>query len=168
MSDRVIDFYTKNELPLRLALFWMSSQVCTVAGSFIAFGVLRMRGVLGKEGWRLVPFIRRAAMICITDSILAIPTMNMPDGCSWWRALLLSSLVLPPSSRCLPDRPKPRHGTDRKDGLLSTRKLLLSPVFCGTIRPRVICITARLLRSSYSGRLFSTTISGLCILCGSL
>lgn len=36
---------------------------CTVAGSFIAFGVLRMRGVLGKEGWRSVSFIRRAAMM---------------------------------------------------------------------------------------------------------
>ncbi|KAF6757659.1 allantoate permease [Ephemerocybe angulata] len=45
-------FYTKNELPLRLALFWMSSNVCTIIGSFIAFGVLRMRGVLGREGWR--------------------------------------------------------------------------------------------------------------------
>jgi len=47
-----VDFYTKNELPLRLALFWMSAQVCTVLGSFLAFGVLRMRGLAGREGWR--------------------------------------------------------------------------------------------------------------------
>ncbi|KAK7683282.1 hypothetical protein QCA50_013544 [Cerrena zonata] len=45
-------FYTKNELPLRLALFWMSSNVCSIAASFIAFGVLRMRGVMGRAGWR--------------------------------------------------------------------------------------------------------------------
>ncbi|KAJ3995919.1 allantoate permease [Lentinula boryana] len=45
-------FYTKNELPLRLALFWMSSDLCSIVGSFIAFGVLRMRGVLGRAGWR--------------------------------------------------------------------------------------------------------------------
>ncbi|RXW22209.1 hypothetical protein EST38_g3632 [Candolleomyces aberdarensis] len=45
-------FYTKNELPLRLSLFWISMHVCTILGSFIAFGVLRMRGVLGREGWR--------------------------------------------------------------------------------------------------------------------
>lgn len=48
------DFYTKNELPLRLALFWMSSNVCSIMGSFIAFGVLRMRGLAGREGWRWV------------------------------------------------------------------------------------------------------------------
>ncbi|KAJ2915854.1 hypothetical protein MD484_g4575, partial [Candolleomyces efflorescens] len=45
-------FYTKNELPLRLTLFWISMHLCTILGSFIAFGVLRMRGILGKEGWR--------------------------------------------------------------------------------------------------------------------
>ncbi|KAJ3732568.1 allantoate permease [Lentinula guzmanii] len=45
-------FYTKNELPVRLALFWMSSNLCSIVGSFIAFGVLRMRGVLGRAGWR--------------------------------------------------------------------------------------------------------------------
>ncbi|TFY81172.1 hypothetical protein EWM64_g2843 [Hericium alpestre] len=45
-------FYTKNELPFRLSLFWMSSNVCSIVSSFISFGVLHMRGVLGKAGWR--------------------------------------------------------------------------------------------------------------------
>ncbi|KAG6856003.1 hypothetical protein H0H87_008480 [Tephrocybe sp. NHM501043] len=45
-------FYTKNELPVRLALFWMSSNACSILGSFIAFGVLRLRGLHGKAGWR--------------------------------------------------------------------------------------------------------------------
>ncbi|THU80658.1 allantoate permease [Dendrothele bispora CBS 962.96] len=45
-------FYTKNELPFRMALFWISSNVCSIIASFIAFGVLRMRGVLGRAGWR--------------------------------------------------------------------------------------------------------------------
>ncbi|KAK0192088.1 allantoate permease [Armillaria mellea] len=45
-------FYTKNELPFRLALFWISSNVCSILGSFIAFGVLHMRGVRGRAGWR--------------------------------------------------------------------------------------------------------------------
>ena len=46
------DFYTKNELPLRLTLFWISMHLCTILGSFLAFGVLRMRGILGRAGWR--------------------------------------------------------------------------------------------------------------------
>ncbi|KAF9057193.1 allantoate permease [Panaeolus papilionaceus] len=45
-------FYTKHELPFRLALFWMSSNVISIFGSFLAVGVLRMRGVQGKAGWR--------------------------------------------------------------------------------------------------------------------
>ncbi|KZT32683.1 allantoate permease [Sistotremastrum suecicum HHB10207 ss-3] len=45
-------FYTKNELPLRLAGFWASSNACSIIASFIAFGVLHMRGVAGRAGWR--------------------------------------------------------------------------------------------------------------------
>ncbi|PAV21541.1 MFS general substrate transporter [Pyrrhoderma noxium] len=46
------DYYTKTELPLRLAMFWISSYICNIVGSFIAFGVLHLRGAGGKEGWR--------------------------------------------------------------------------------------------------------------------
>ncbi|KAI0305175.1 allantoate permease [Multifurca ochricompacta] len=45
-------FYKKTELPFRLALFWMSANLCSIIASFIAFGVLHMRGVQGKAGWR--------------------------------------------------------------------------------------------------------------------
>ncbi|KAI0320484.1 allantoate permease [Amylostereum chailletii] len=45
-------FYTKNELPFRLALFWISSNVCSILASFLAFGVLHLRGTLNKAGWR--------------------------------------------------------------------------------------------------------------------
>ncbi|GJJ06898.1 hypothetical protein Clacol_001094 [Clathrus columnatus] len=45
-------FYKKTELPLRLAYFWASSNICSVVASFLAFGILHMRGVLGKAGWR--------------------------------------------------------------------------------------------------------------------
>ncbi|KAF8461311.1 allantoate permease [Gautieria morchelliformis] len=44
-------FYKKTELPLRLACFWASSNASTVVSSFLAFGILRMRGVFGKAGW---------------------------------------------------------------------------------------------------------------------
>ncbi|KAI0064885.1 allantoate permease [Artomyces pyxidatus] len=45
-------FYTKNELPYRLSLFWISSNICSIVASFLAFGILHMRGVLNKAGWR--------------------------------------------------------------------------------------------------------------------
>ncbi|KAI0772171.1 allantoate permease [Irpex lacteus] len=45
-------YYTKTELPIRLAFFWMSSNVCSIVASFLAYGVLHLRGVHGKAGWR--------------------------------------------------------------------------------------------------------------------
>lgn len=45
-------YYTKTELPIRLAFFWMSMNLCSIVGSFIAFGVLHLRGRAGKAGWR--------------------------------------------------------------------------------------------------------------------
>ena len=45
-------FYNKAELPMRLAIFWVSDAVAGIVASFLAFGILHMRGVLGKEGWR--------------------------------------------------------------------------------------------------------------------
>ncbi|KAL2871152.1 major facilitator superfamily domain-containing protein [Aspergillus lucknowensis] len=45
-------FYTSRELPTRLSLFWTTLSVTEIFGSFVAFGVLHMRGVLGWGGWR--------------------------------------------------------------------------------------------------------------------
>ncbi|KAL2826894.1 major facilitator superfamily domain-containing protein [Aspergillus cavernicola] len=45
-------FYTSRELPTRLSLFWTTLSITEIFGSFVAFGVLHMRGVLGCAGWR--------------------------------------------------------------------------------------------------------------------
>ncbi|KAG1850148.1 hypothetical protein F4604DRAFT_1959400 [Suillus subluteus] len=45
-------FYTKTELPMRLALFWMSLNFCGIVASFLASGTLHMDGVAGAAGWR--------------------------------------------------------------------------------------------------------------------
>ncbi|KAG2104391.1 allantoate permease [Suillus discolor] len=46
------DFYTKTELPVRLALFWMTMNFCAIIASFIAYGTLHMDGVAGAAGWQ--------------------------------------------------------------------------------------------------------------------
>lgn len=45
-------FYKKSEMPMRLAFFWFVDSMSGVVGSFIAYGVLHLRGVDGKAGWR--------------------------------------------------------------------------------------------------------------------
>ncbi|TFK41501.1 allantoate permease [Crucibulum laeve] len=78
-------FYTKHELPFRLALFWISSNICSIIGSFLAFGVLRMRGVAGKEGWRWLFLIE--GLITLTIGIATF--FKMPPSPtqtkSWFR-----------------------------------------------------------------------------------
>lgn len=45
-------FYTSLELPIRLSFFWVSYQTTTIVSAFLAFGVLRLGGHNGLEGWR--------------------------------------------------------------------------------------------------------------------
>jgi MFS family permease len=45
-------FYKGDELPIRLSYFWVSLTSTTVIGSFLAYGLLHLRGVNGWEGWR--------------------------------------------------------------------------------------------------------------------
>jgi hypothetical protein len=45
-------FYTGTRLPIRLAWYWMSSQLVDIGVGFAAVGLLSMRGILGYEGWR--------------------------------------------------------------------------------------------------------------------
>ncbi|KAF8203870.1 major facilitator superfamily domain-containing protein [Pholiota molesta] len=45
-------FYTKNELPIRLAFFWVSNYTSDMISAFVAAGILRLRGVHGQAGWR--------------------------------------------------------------------------------------------------------------------
>ncbi|KAJ5688514.1 Major facilitator superfamily domain general substrate transporter [Penicillium macrosclerotiorum] len=62
-------FYTKTEMPFRLAMFWFVDSMSGVIASFIAYGVLHMRGVDGREGWRWLFLIE--ALISLTIGFLS-------------------------------------------------------------------------------------------------
>lgn len=47
-------WYTKFELPIRLGFFWVILTVTALVSSFLAVGLLEMRGVAGKAGWWVV------------------------------------------------------------------------------------------------------------------
>lgn len=44
-------WYKSIELPTRLSWFWVSYQSTQVVSAFLAYGLLRLRGVNGMEGW---------------------------------------------------------------------------------------------------------------------
>jgi len=49
---RLSYFYTSKELPIRLSFFWTALDLTQIVTSIMAFGLLRMRGIHGLEGWR--------------------------------------------------------------------------------------------------------------------
>ncbi|CAI5760349.1 unnamed protein product [Candida verbasci] len=44
-------FFTSAELPVRLSWFWTTLSLVQIATALLAFGILRMRGILGWAGW---------------------------------------------------------------------------------------------------------------------
>ncbi|KAI0164279.1 major facilitator superfamily domain-containing protein [Hypoxylon sp. FL1284] len=53
-------FFKGTELPFRLALFWAMLRIVDIVSPVIAFGVLRLRGHAGQEGWRWLFLIEGA------------------------------------------------------------------------------------------------------------
>ncbi|TNY22145.1 major facilitator superfamily domain-containing protein [Rhodotorula diobovata] len=45
-------YYTRLELPIRLAAFWSINYIADMCTAFLAVGLLKMRGVGGYAGWR--------------------------------------------------------------------------------------------------------------------
>ncbi|KAJ3555922.1 hypothetical protein NM688_g2306 [Phlebia brevispora] len=78
-------YYTKTELPIRLAFFWMSSNVCSIVASFIAYGVLHMRGVLGKAGWRWLFLIEGIITFIIGFATYFMMPPSPTQTKSWFR-----------------------------------------------------------------------------------
>ncbi|KIJ14621.1 Anion:Cation symporter family protein [Paxillus involutus ATCC 200175] len=78
-------FYNKTELPIRLALFWMSSNLCSIVASFLAYGILHLDGVAGQAGWRWLFMIEGLITL-----VIGIATFfNMPasptQSKTWFR-----------------------------------------------------------------------------------
>ncbi|KAH7882337.1 allantoate permease [Phlebopus sp. FC_14] len=70
------DFYTKTELPVRLAIFWMSMYFCGIVAGFLAYGMLHLDGVAGKAGWRWL-FLIEGLMTFVVG---LASFMNMPPS----------------------------------------------------------------------------------------
>lgn len=77
-------FYKKSEMPMRLAFFWFVDSMSGVAGSFIAYGVLHLRGVDGKEGWRWLFLIEALISITIGGLSFLFLVPGPTQTKTWW------------------------------------------------------------------------------------
>ncbi|CAO1624228.1 unnamed protein product [Parajaminaea phylloscopi] len=69
-------FYTKKELPLRLAFFWVSNYLVKIVSPFLALGLLRLRGTGGHAGWQYLFLLE--GLITLIVGLFSI--VNMPAG----------------------------------------------------------------------------------------
>lgn len=58
-------FYKSKELPIRLSWFWTTLSLVTISTSLLAFGLLRLRGLHGRAGWRWLFLIEGLFTFCI-------------------------------------------------------------------------------------------------------
>ncbi|KAK5655594.1 hypothetical protein OQA88_5525 [Cercophora sp. LCS_1] len=77
-------FFKGTELPFRLALFWTSLRVTDIIAPILAFGLLRLRGLHGYEGWRWLFLIEGIFTLLVGVwswfTMVASPTQTK----SWW------------------------------------------------------------------------------------
>ncbi|KAA1467780.1 MFS general substrate transporter [Dentipellis sp. KUC8613] len=69
-------FYTKTELPIRLAWFWVSNYLTDIVAAFLATGILKLRGHNGRSGWRYL-FLIEGLFTCLTG---VLSYFMMPAG----------------------------------------------------------------------------------------
>ncbi|THH10966.1 hypothetical protein EW145_g951 [Phellinidium pouzarii] len=69
-------YYTKKELPIRMAYFWLSNYLTDIISAFLATGILKLRGVHGQAGWRYLFLIEG----CLTLMIGLSSFFLMPPG----------------------------------------------------------------------------------------
>lgn len=101
-------FYTSHELPIRLSIWWTAMSIADIIASFLAFGILHMRGVGGRSGWRWLFLIEG-----VVTGILGI----------------VAFFLMPPSPTQTASRLRGKDGwfTEREETIIVTRALRDDP-----------------------------------------
>ncbi|KAL1955676.1 hypothetical protein VTO42DRAFT_8221 [Malbranchea cinnamomea] len=78
-------FYKGTELPFRIALFYVANRLTDVIAPLLAFGILRLRGYGGYEGWRWLFLLE--GLLTLVIGIWSIFRMapSVSQTKAWWR-----------------------------------------------------------------------------------
>lgn len=119
-------FYKHHELSLRLGFFWTASALADVVGGFLAFGLLHLRGVEGKSGWRWLFLIEVRAPLLILPQI---PKLTFPEGLITLLVGLLAFVLMPSSPTSTPSWFRGEEGwfTEREEKIMINRILREDP-----------------------------------------
>ncbi|PGH18491.1 hypothetical protein AJ80_04461 [Polytolypa hystricis UAMH7299] len=78
-------FFKGTELPFRLALFWMANRLTDVISPLLAYGILRLRGYLGYEGWRWLFLLEGILTLLIGIWSVFMMAPSPTQTKAWWR-----------------------------------------------------------------------------------
>ncbi|KAI0937175.1 hypothetical protein AcV5_005134 [Taiwanofungus camphoratus] len=78
-------FYTRTELPIRLAWFWVSNYMATIIGAFMATGILRLDGTNGKAGWRYLFLIEGVLTLVVGFASFFMMPPSPTQTKAWFR-----------------------------------------------------------------------------------
>lgn len=73
-----------------MAYFWLSNYAADIISAFLGTGILRMRGVGGKEGWRYLFLLEGVATLLVGLASFYL----MPAGPTQTRKWFTERLVL--------------------------------------------------------------------------
>ena len=87
MLAKLLELHADSVLvvPLRLAWFWVSNYLAEILGAFIATGLLRLRGVAGKEGWRYLFLIEGVLTLGIGIASFFMMPPSPTQTKAWFR-----------------------------------------------------------------------------------
>ena len=72
-------------VPIRLTWFWVSNYMAEIVGAFIATGLLRLRGVNGKAGWRYLFLIEGGLTLPIGIASFFMMPPSPTQTKAWFR-----------------------------------------------------------------------------------
>ncbi|KAJ8084643.1 hypothetical protein PM082_003417 [Marasmius tenuissimus] len=78
-------FYTKNELPIRLAFFWLSNYAADIISAFLATAILKMRGIGGLSGWRYLFLLEGILTLLVGLISFAMMPAGPTQTKAWYR-----------------------------------------------------------------------------------
>lgn len=78
-------WYKSKELPIRLSWFWTVLSTCNILGSFLAAGILQMRGIHGIAGWRWLFMIEGIITGCVGIASWGLMPPSITQTAGWLR-----------------------------------------------------------------------------------
>lgn len=72
-------------VPMRLAFFWVSNYLAEIVGAFMATGILQLRGVHGKSGWRYLFLIEGLITLIVGVASFFMMPPGPTQTKTWYR-----------------------------------------------------------------------------------